>query len=218
MNIEKIMNYFFDISYKILAYIINLVYFIIFISPIFILGIFVKGGIFKYALLFIPLAALFLVGLKNLIYTFYMILIKKKLYYKPFFWKSLKDGFFRVYLYYLIVVTLLYFGLTSTFVIIDTVSNGFWLLFALICIFILPNIIYTTLQFALYESRNILQVIKNSYILFLMLGVVSLGMTLLFGLMVYLFFRNILLAVLLMPLYSTLYLVIYLLIDNKKKR
>ncbi|MGX7072074.1 hypothetical protein ACWOAQ_01175 [Helcococcus kunzii] len=216
MNIERVIEFFFEFSYKVLAYVINLVYFIVLTIPLYLIGLLVEGGLIKYAFLFIPLTALFLVGLKNLVYTSYMILIKKKLYYKPFFWKSLTDDFFRVYSYYLIVVSLLYFGLTSTYFIINTVSQGFWVLFALICLLILPNIVFTTLQFALYEPKPILQTIKNSYILFLMLGVVSLAMTILLGVIIYLFLKNLIMVTVLMPLYSALYILIYLLIDNKR--
>lgn len=215
MNFQRINESFFEFSEKILAYIINLFYYFILALPLVLVGLFIKDGIFGYPLFFIPLVTLYILGLKSLVYVAYMILIKKKKYYKPYFWISLKENFVQVYLYYLVFVTLLYFGLTSTIVLINTVSELFWILFNLIIIIILPIIIFSTLQFSLYEKKSIKQIFNNSIILSLMFGVISVAMTIILGIIIYLFPKNIFLIICLMPAYSTLYVLLYYILDKK---
>lgn len=111
-------------------------------------------------------------------------------------------------------------GLNSTYILIITVNNWFWILFALIVILIVPNIIYTTLQFALYEENSLMETVKNSMILSLMYGIITIALTLVFVWLVYSFrthpFRVVALGI---PGFAgALILVQRLISDNQKKK
>lgn len=45
---------------------------------------------------------------------------------------------------------------------------------------IVPNVIYTTMQFALYETKSIKEIINNSFLLSAMSGIITVAMTFIF--------------------------------------
>lgn len=221
MNYNRMIEWLYAFSEKVLAYLINIFYTFILTLPVILVGLLIKGGdVISYPILFIPLITLYFMAIKSLTYAIYKIVFKNESYYRPFFLYSLKENFMRNYLYYFIAVLLLYFGLNSTYIMIMRVSGAFWILFALIIIMIIPNVIYTTMQFALYETRSIKEIINNSFLLSAMYGIITVAMTFIFVWMAYNFpkfpFRVIAIGV---PIYSLFLAYIHKLIEsglNKK--
>ncbi|MDO5026241.1 MAG: hypothetical protein Q4E50_00255 [Tissierellia bacterium] len=218
MNYNRMSEWFLEFSEKLLAILINLIYLGLLTMPYFLFEILFKQSIVKIPLVFIPVVSLFAMAVKSLIYTIYMIVKKNGSYYKPYFFISLKDRFLKSFLYYLISITILYIGLSSSWILIHEVSSVFWLVFAFVSIVILTNLIYTSLQLALYEQENFKLIIKNSMILTLSLGVISIAMYIILVWMIYSFrmmpFKIVFIGI---PVYSVLLFLIYLLMENRKR-
>ncbi|MFM1564615.1 hypothetical protein [Helcococcus ovis] len=217
MNYNRMFEWLYAFSEKILAYLINIFYTFILTLPLILVGLFIKGGnIIKFPILFIPLVTLYFMAIKSLTYAIYKIIFKNELYYKPFFLKSLRENFIKNYFYYFVAVSLLYFGLNSTYVMIVKVNTMFWILFALIIMMILPNIIYSTIQFALYETKSIRETINNSFLLSAMYGIITVAMVFIFIWIAYNFpkypFKIIAIGI---PIYSLILAYIHKLILSK---
>lgn len=218
MNYNKMSQWFLEFSEKFLALVINLIYLSLFTMPYFLVEMLFKNSLIKIPLVFIPTMTLYALAIKSLVYTIYMIVKKNGSYYKPFFFTSLKDRFVKSFLYYLISITILYIGLSSSWVLIHEISNAFWIVFAFISIVILTNIIYTTLQFALYDQEDLKVIVKNSFILTVMFGVISIAMYIILAWMIYNFqFMPFQIIFIGMPIYSGLILFVYLLMERRKK-
>lgn len=211
-------EWFLEFSEKFLALVINLIYLAIFTMPYFLAEMLFKQSLIKLPLVFIPIATLYAFSIKSLVYSIYMIVVKDGSYYKPYFFTSLRDRFLKSLIYYLLSITILYMGLSSSWILIHEVSNIFWLVFAFISIVILTNIIYTTMQLALYEQEDFKMIIKNSFILTVGFGVISIAMYLILVWMIYNFqFMPFQIIFIGMPVYSGLIFLIYLLMERRKK-
>lgn len=216
MEFNKVSEWFLSVSEKILAVVINSVFSLVLIAPLILVDLFFKSSLLKIPVLFIPLSALYAMAIKCTVYAYYMIFVKQKLYYKAYFFQSLKENFAMCYIYYLISIGLLYIGLSSTWILIHNVSQWFWVLYVFLVLFILTNMIYTTLQFALYENNKLDSIVKNSMILSFMFAVISVAMTIILAWMIYKIqyipFKIIFLG---MPAYAGLILMVHLLIDRQ---
>lgn len=218
MNYQKMVEWFFDISEKIMTYVINVIFLIMLALPLLIVDFATKEILIRIPILFIPLASLYAMGLKSIMYAFYMVYFKNKLYYKTYFIKSLTDDFIKQYLYYIVTIALLYFSLTSTYYLIQNISHWFLILFSLIVLFLLSHIIYTTIQFSLYENDSIKSVIYNSIILSAGLGVVTIGLVIILAALIYFYqYHTIKVVVLGIPIYSFLLILVHKIIENNKK-
>lgn len=219
MNGQKFVEWFFSFSEKVIAYVINTVFVILFALPLLLVDLTFSEDMLKIPVFFIPLVSLYLVALKCTIYAGYMVFIKEKEYYKPHFLISLKDRFVANYIYYLISVGLLYAGLNSTYILITTVNQWFWMLFAMIIIMIVPNILYTSLQYAIYEKNDLKNIVNNSIILTFMYGIISLLLIMLFVFLVIRFPINPFLVVTVgIPLLAASLVYVHILIKNNQKK
>lgn len=218
MEFTRMVERFFEFSEKLMVYFINAFYMILVAIPLVFIAPMFEQGILNLPLIFIPLVSLYAMGLKSLTFAFYKIYVKKNLYYKPFFWKSFFEKFPSRFGYYLITISLLYVGLTSTFTLIANVSNLFWILFTLITLILLSNIIYTTIQFALYDDVYVMDIVKNSMLLSLMYGVITVGMTIILAALIYYYpSRTFLVVTVGMPIYSMLLIFVQFIIEKGRK-
>ncbi len=216
MNYHKFVEWFFDVGEKVLAYVINIFYLTILALPLILVDSVIKESIDSIPLLFIPLTALYAMGLKSLTYAFYMIYFKNRIYYEPFFIRSLIDGFFKKYIYYLFSIALLYFGLTSTSILMTNISGWFLILFFMIILFVLSHLIFTTIQFALYEKNSMRNIINNSIILSFSYGVLTLGLVIILAGIIYYYPINAFLVVTIgLPAYSILLILVQKIIEKR---
>lgn len=219
MDGQKFVEWFFSFSEKVVAYVINTFFIILFALPLLLIDLTFTEDMVKTPLIFIPLVSLYLIALKCTIYAGYMVFVKEKEYYKPHFFISLKDRFVSNYIYYLISVSLLYVGLNSTYILITTISQWFWMLFAMIIIMIVPNILYTSLQFAIYEKNDLKSIVNNSIILTFMYGIISLLLIMFFVFLVYRFPINPFLVVAIgIPLLAAALVYVHTLVNNNQKK
>lgn len=219
MKWQKIVEEFFSFSEKVVAYIINTFFVILFALPLVLVDLTFSEDMLKTPLLFIPLASLYLVALKSTIYAGYMVFIKDKSYYGIYFIESLKDRSLTSYIYYLVSVGLLYIGLNSTYILIGAVGQWFWLLFAMIIFLLVPHILYTTLQFALYEKTSIKSVLNNSVVLTFMYGLISIILAALFSFLVYRFqFNPFLVVTVGIPVLAAILIYVQTIIDGNQKK
>lgn len=218
MNYYKFVEWFMNFSEKVVAYLINTFFIIVLALPMILVDLMFKESIFKLPLFFIPLVSLYLIALKCTTYSWYSVLTKSKLYYGMYFVESLKDKFFKTYIYYIIATTFLYFGLTSTFILTQEISQWFWILFVFIILAIVPNIIYSTIQFAIYDTKSLKFIVNNSIILSFMYEIFSLGLSIIFSIIVYRFQYNpfIVLSVGI-PAFAILLLLVQRIIEKNKK-
>lgn len=219
MDGQKFVEWFFSFSEKVVAYVINTFFIVLFALPLLLIDLTFTEDMVKTPLIFIPLVSLYLIALKCTIYAGYMVFVKEKEYYKPHFLISLKDRFVSNYIYYLISVSLLYVGLNSTYILITTISQWFWMLFAMIIIMIVPNILYTSLQFAIYEKNDLKSIVNNSIILTFMYGIISLLLIMFFVFLVYRFPINPFLVVAIgIPLLAAALVYVHTLVNNNQKK
>lgn len=219
MNAQKFVEWFFSFSEKVVAYAINTIFVIIFALPLLLIDLTFTEDMLKTPLLFIPLVSLYLIALKCTIYTGFMVVIRDKEYYRLHFLHSLKDRFLTSYVYYLISVSLLYVGLNSTYFLIESVNQWFWMLFAMILLLLVPNILYTSLQLALYEKTSIMNILNNSVLLTFMYGIFSILLTVLTVFLVYSFqFHPFLVVTVGIPVLAAALILVQTIIDNNQKK
>lgn len=190
MDGQKFVEWFFIFSEKVVAYVINVFFVILFALPLILVDLTFTEDMIKTPLIFIPLVTLYLVALKCTIYAGYEVFVKDGYYYKPYFLKSLVDRFFSNYLFNLICVSLLYIGLNSVYIMIQDISKLFYVIFFMIILLLVPIILYTNLQFALYEKTSLRDMINNSVILTFMYGIISIIIAVAFSFLVYRFQFN----------------------------
>lgn len=190
MDGQKFVEWFFSFSEKVVAYVINVFFVILFSLPLILVDLTFTEDMIKTPLIFIPLVTLYLVALKCTIYAGYEVFVKDGYYYKPYFLKSLVDRFFSNYLFNLICVSLLYIGLNSVYIMIQDISKLFYVIFFMIILLLVPIILYTNLQFALYEKTSLRDMINNSVILTFMYGIISIIIAVAFSFLVYRFQFN----------------------------
>lgn len=190
MDGQKFVEWFFIFSEKVVAYVINVFFVILFSLPLILVDLTFTEDMIKTPLIFIPLVTLYLVALKCTIYAGYEVFVKDGYYYKPYFLKSLVDRFFSNYLFNLICVSLLYIGLNSVYIMIQDISKLFYVIFFMIILLLVPIILYTNLQFALYEKTSLRDMINNSVILTFMYGIISIIIAVAFSFLVYRFQFN----------------------------
>lgn len=219
MNGQKIVEWFFSFSEKVIAYVINIFFVILLALPLVLVDLTFSEDMLKVPLIFIPLASLYLLALKSLIYAGYMVFVKKKDYYGLFFIEALKDRPLISYLYYLVSVGLLYIGLNSTYILITSISQWFWMLFLMIILLVVPNILYTSLQFALYEKTSIKNILTNSVVLTFMYGLISIILAVFFAFLVYRFqFNPFLVVTIGIPVLTAILIYVQTIIDRNQKK
>lgn len=216
MNKEKLLDIYFTFSEYVVAYMINVFYVLLLITPLYFFDFFIKENIMNVAGMFIPLIALFGMALKSLTYAFYMIYLQGRLYYKPFFWKSLSNNFLITYLYYLAVSALLYFSVFAGINLSHKFGSVFIVFMWFSILVFTSNMIYSTIQFAIYEKIPILSLVKNSFILSLVFGLLSVAGVIV---LVYLSYKMVTspwwLATVALPIFSGVLIVIHKLIESK---
>lgn len=216
MNSQKFAEGFISFSQYVTAYIINVFYVLLFVAPLYLVDLLTKESIDKLPLLFIPLVSLILISIKGFLFASYRILIKKNTYFDPAFWQSVKSNFFRDYFYYIVVFGLLYLSVTSLGIL--STLYGQWLkVFSAIIIFaFVSNIIYSTIQMAFYEKVSFVDLTRNSLILTIMFGIISVGMTIILSyISATLISRPVMLIMIGAPLIAVLLLAVYQLINTK---
>lgn len=181
---KKILELFYTFSEYFIAYIINAFFTLLLTLPLILIGLLLKVPVTKVILVFIPLCALYPLAVKNLIFSFYNLVYKNREYYGLYFIKSLKSNFFRNYTYCLVVTALLYVGIVSSLILVNTVSPFFFVLIALISIIIVPHAVFTTISFALYDGIDLKTILHNSLILSFMYAPLSLALTIMIGFLV----------------------------------
>ena len=190
MDGKKFVEWFFSFSEKVVAYVINVFFVVLFSIPLLLVDLTFSEDIIKTPLIFIPLVTLYLVALKCTIYAGYEVFVKDGYYYKPYYLNSLVDRFFSNYLFNLLCISLLYIGLNSVYILIHEISKLFYALFFMIILLLVPILLYTNLQFAIYEKTSLRDMIYNSVILTFMYGIISIMIAFAFSFLVYRFQFN----------------------------
>lgn len=190
MDGQKFVEWFFNFSEKVVAYIINTFFVILFALPLILVDLTFSENMVKMPLFFIPLATLYLVALKCTIYAVHQVFVKDGMYYIPYFLRSLIDRFFANYLFNLVALTFLYIGVNSAYILIDTISKWFYILLFSIIFLLIPIVLYTNMQYALYEKTKFKDILSNSVILTFMYGIISIIIAFGFAFLVYRFQFN----------------------------
>lgn len=190
MDGQKFVEWFFSFSEKVVAYVINVFFVVLFAIPLLLVDLTFTEDMIKTPLIFIPLVTLYLVALKCTIYAGYEVFVKDGYYYKPYFLKSLVDRFLSNYLFNMLCISLLYIGLNSVYIMIQDISKFFYVIFFMIIFLLVPIILYTNMQFALYEKTSLRDMINNSIILTFMYGIISIIIAVAFSFLVYRFQFN----------------------------
>lgn len=218
MNGQKFVEWFFSFSEKVVAYVINVFFVILFALPLLLVDLTFKEDMIKTPLIFIPLVTLYLVALKCTIYAGYSVFIKDGYYYKPYLLKSLVDRFLLNYLFNLVCISLLYVGLNSVYIMTQEISKLFYLIFFMIILLLVPLILYTNMQFAIYEKTSIRDMINNSIVLTFMYGIISIIIAVAFSYLVYRFqFNPFLVVVVGIPAISAILVYVHTLIEKNQK-
>lgn len=178
MDVHKLVEQFYAFSEYLVGFVLNVIYLFVLALPLILIDMMLPQYITKYAIPFIPLAALYGMALKSATYAFYSIFVLKKSYYGLYFWHSFKENFFQSYLYYLIVTSLLYIGVSSSLILIELISPFFWVLMTLIVFALLSNLSYMTLQMALYDNLTMYQMMKNAITLTIIYAIISIAFVL----------------------------------------
>lgn len=218
MNGQKFVEWFFNFSEKVVAYVINTFFVVLFAIPLLLVDLTFSEEMIKTPLIFIPLVTLYLVALKCTIYAGYEVFVKDGYYYKPYFLKSLVDRFFSNYLFNLVSISLLYIGLNSVYIIIQDVSKLFYVIFFMIILLLVPILLYTNMQYALYEKISIRDMLNNSVLLTFMYGIISIIIAPLFSFLVYRFqFNPFLVVTVGIPAISAILVYVHTLIEKNQK-